>query len=126
MTDFWICRGRALDVRQLYKKHGVHCFTKGVNIRAFVAFLCGVAPDLPGLAAACGAKGIPNGAKYLYSLSWLVAIVVSGFVYWVLWKLFPFEISPSQEMYMEGVEGTEEDATSESVKVHKKDFDFEM
>jgi NCS1 family nucleobase:cation symporter-1 len=124
VTDFWICRRRALDVRQLYKVHGVHSFTKGFNIRAFIAFVCGVAPDLPGLAAACGAAGIPNGAKYLYSLSWLVATVISGFVYWVSFKIVPFEISPSQEMYMDGIQGVEEEAEKVSGEVTKKQFDL--
>ncbi|CAD0042290.1 unnamed protein product [Aureobasidium pullulans] len=105
ITDFWICRRRSLDVRALYKKHDVHHFTAGFNIRAFIAFFCGIAPNMPGLAAACGASGVPNGARYLYSLSWLVSTLVAGLVYWVSFKIKPFEISPSQEMYMDGVEG---------------------
>ncbi|THX54945.1 hypothetical protein D6D02_08176 [Aureobasidium pullulans] len=105
ITDFWICRRRSLDVRALYKKHDVHHFTAGFNIRAFIAFFCGIAPNMPGLAAACGASGVPNGARYLYSLSWLVSTLVAGLVYWISFKIKPFEISPSQEMYMDGVEG---------------------
>jgi len=123
VTDFWICRRRALDVRQLYKKHGIHRFTKGFNMRAFIAFFCGIAPDMPGLAAACGAKGVPKGATYLHSLSWLVATVVSGLVYWVSFKIVPFEVSPSQEMYMDGVESSEGEAENISGEVEKKQFD---
>lgn len=107
--------------------HGVHRYTHGVNIRAFVAFICGIAPDLPGLAAACGAKGIPKGASYLYSLSWLVAIVISGLVYWLLSQVFPMEISPTLEMYMDGADGTDatEEGTAE-VEMNKKAFDLEL
>ncbi|KAL1301565.1 hypothetical protein AAFC00_005802 [Neodothiora populina] len=124
VTDFWICRRRSLDVRELYKKHSVHSFTKGFNFRAFVAFFCGIAPDLPGLAAACGAKGVPVGAKDLYSLSWLVAIIISGAVYWALWKIFPFEVSPSSDMYVDGIEDRSDDGVTKIPhEVSKKDFD---
>lgn len=123
ITDFWICRRGALDVRQLYKKHGIHRFTKGINVRAFVAFVAGIAPDLPGLAAACGASGVPKAASYLYSLSWLVATIVSGLVYWLSFKVVAFEVSPAQEMYMDGVEGVEAETTSASIEFVKKDFD---
>lgn len=87
---------------------------------------------MPGLAAACGAKGVPKGAIYLYSLSWVVATLISGSVYWALSKLFPFEVSPSQEMYMDGIDGIDgkesslEEVTQVSGKAEKKEFDFEL
>lgn len=123
VTDFWICRRRALDIRQLYKKHGVHSFSKGFNIRAFIAFICGIVPDLPGLAHACGQTGIPKGAIYLYSLSWLVATVVSSFVYWVSFKIVPFEVSPTQEMYMDGFDASETDVVEVPETGEKKQFE---
>lgn len=111
-----------MDVRQLYKVHGVHSYTKGINIRAFIAFMCGIAPDLPGLAAACGAKHVPNGAKYLYSLSWLVAILVSSLVYWISFKIVPFAISPSQEIYMDIDSGVEVRVEQVTEEMEKKQF----
>lgn len=123
VTDFWICRRRALDVRALYKKHGVHHFTAGFNIRAFIAFVCGIAPNMPGLAAACGAKGVPNGAKHLYSLSWLVSTLVAGTVYWLSYKIQPFEVSPSQEMFMDGVDSSEAEVTKVQAEMNKKELE---
>lgn len=74
----------------------------GVNPRALIAFIFGIVPNMPGLAAACGAKGIPKGATYLYSLSWLVSILVSGFTYWLCWKMWPFPIDKKHEESIEG------------------------
>lgn len=57
---------------------------------------------MPGLAVACGAKGIPKGATYLYSLSWLVSILISGSTYWLCWKVWPFPIDQSDEACIDG------------------------
>ncbi|KAF9890571.1 hypothetical protein FE257_005702 [Aspergillus nanangensis] len=104
ITDYWVCRRRKLRVRSLYEKNGTHTFTAGFNLRAFIAFICGIVPNLPGLAAVCGQSGIPKGARYLYSLSWLVGILVSCGVYWVLFKIKPFPVDEREAEVLEGVE----------------------
>ena len=69
---------------------------------------------MPGLAAACGAVGIPKGAMYVYSLSWLVSTVVGGFSYWACWKIWPCEVDDSREqLYVEGLPDTEGSIRSE-------------
>ncbi|KAJ4387922.1 hypothetical protein N0V93_008525 [Gnomoniopsis smithogilvyi] len=73
ICDYWICRAQQLKVSALYNLRGSHYYTLGVNPRALIAFVFGIVPNLPGLAAACGASGVPKGATYLYSLSWLTA-----------------------------------------------------
>lgn len=104
VCDYWICRARSLRISSLYDPRGTHYYTMGVNPRAVIAFIFGIVPNMPGLAAACGAKGIPKGAIYLYSLSWLVSILVSGSTYWLCWKLWPFPIDQKHEQYIEGQE----------------------
>lgn len=94
----------------LYDPRGTHYYTLGVNPRAVVAFIFGIVPNMPGLAAACGAKGVPKGAIYLYSLSWLVSIIVSGITYWLCWKLWPFPVEKAQELLY--IEGREQDGSS--------------
>jgi NCS1 family nucleobase:cation symporter-1 len=105
IVDFWICRRRSLRIGSLYEMHGTHYFTAGFNLRAFLAFICGIVPNMPGLAAVCGQAGIPKGATYLYSLSWLVSILVSGSVYWVLFQIKPFKVDEEEEKFaIDGVE----------------------
>ncbi|KAL4894935.1 permease for cytosine/purines, uracil, thiamine, allantoin-domain-containing protein [Aspergillus ambiguus] len=117
ITDYWVCRKRKLRVRSLYE-HGTHSFTAGFNVRAFLAFICGIVPNMPGLAAVCGQGGIQMGASYLYSLSWLVGIVVSSVVYWLLFKISPF---PVDEQEVEVLEGVEQPLDSKSVPVSVKE-----
>lgn len=91
MADFWVLRKRHLNLASLYRHPDIYSFWHGVNIRAFVAFICGVAPNLAGLAKATGQKGIPKGATYVYSLSWLVGTVVAFLVYWALGTVWRME-----------------------------------
>lgn len=124
IVDFWICRRGRVRIRSLYEMHGTHYFTAGFNLRAFIAFICGILPDMPGLAAVCGQAGIPKGATYLYSLSWLVSIVISGFVYWVLFRIKPFEVDQDKEEFP--IDGVEADMTTgeESSHVFVKDKSY--
>lgn len=111
VADFWICRRRSISLKALYSpsRTGTHWFFHGLNWRAFVAFVCGIVPNMPGLAKACNAAlAVPKGASYVYSLSWLVSIVVSGFVYWTLHRIWPMEIDVSAEV----IESPESDAGS--------------
>lgn len=103
VCDYWVCRAQRLKVTSLYDPRGIFHYTLGVNPRAIVAFVLGIVPNLPGLAAACGATGVPKGATYLYSLSWLVSILVASFTYWVCWKIWPFPVDEQREaIYIQG------------------------
>ncbi|EME38986.1 hypothetical protein DOTSEDRAFT_160813 [Dothistroma septosporum NZE10] len=116
VCDFWIIRRRQLSLAALYlaSHDAPHWFNHGINWRAFVAFICGIAPNMPGLAKACnGALAIPKGASYLYSLSWLVSILISGSIYWVCDKLSPMPISAD-----EVVEGAASDEDVQSIEHH--------
>ncbi|KAI9371599.1 permease for cytosine/purines, uracil, thiamine, allantoin-domain-containing protein [Aspergillus egyptiacus] len=121
VVDYWVCRRRRLRVRALYEAKGTHYFTKGFNVRAGVAFLCGITPNLPGLAAVTGQGGVPVGATYLYSLSWLVSTLVSGVVYWVLFLVWPFDVDEKVVSVLEGVDGVDrvEEGVVEEVKNEK-------
>ncbi|PYI03969.1 hypothetical protein BO78DRAFT_373988 [Aspergillus sclerotiicarbonarius CBS 121057] len=117
ITDYWLIRGRNLRVRSLYDPSplGTHFFTRGFNLRAFVAFICGIAPNLPGLAHACGQTGVPTGAVYLYSMSWLVSFLVAGMVYWGLCWGWPVKVDGDE--VVEGVEVIAEEKEGEVVDV---------
>lgn len=52
-VDFFIVKRQRLDIYELYRPDGIYRFAKGWNWRAYVALLCGFAPNLPGMIAAC-------------------------------------------------------------------------
>lgn len=91
MSDFWILRNRHLNLSSLYRHPDIYSFFHGFNIRAFVAFVCGIAPNLAGLAKATGNKDVPKGATYVYSLSWLVGTIVAFVMYTIAGKIWPME-----------------------------------
>ena len=106
MIDFWIIRSRSLSLRALYSasKTDTHWFWHGCNWRAGIAFVCGIAPDLPGLAAACNPSlSVPNGAVYLYSQSWLVSTCTAAAVYWLMHKVAPMPIDLKRDDVIEGI-----------------------
>lgn len=97
IVDYYILRKQVLDLPGLYHRYGPYRFFKGFNIPAFIAFLCGITPNLPGLAWATGNTGVPQGAIYLYSVSYIVGVSVAAVVYYAICKLFP-------QLWMAGLE----------------------
>ena len=105
VTDFWIIRRRSLSLRAMYSSSetGAHWYWKGFNWRAGLAFVCGIAPDLPGLAKACSPQlSVPKGAVYLYSQSWLISTLIAAGVYLLLHLLTPMPIDHKDEDMIEG------------------------
>ena len=106
MADFWILRNRHLNLSSLYRHPDIYSFFHGFNLRAFVAFILGIAPNLAGLAKAVGNKSVPKGATYVYSLSWLIGTIVAFVVYLVLGKIWPMEEKWDTREMMDGVGGS--------------------
>ncbi|KAL3459105.1 permease for cytosine/purines, uracil, thiamine, allantoin-domain-containing protein [Aspergillus heterothallicus] len=89
-ADFWIAKGRKIDIPALYDPHGRYRYWNGVNWRALLALLIALGPNLPGLVYAVGSSEgetgihVTAGAQHLYSFNWLFGFVVSVVVYTVL------------------------------------------
>lgn len=117
MSDFWVLRNRHLNRSSLYRHPEIYSFFYGFNLRAFLAFICGIAPNLAGLVEATGNQTVPNGATYVYSLSWLVGTIVAFVVYTVAGKIWPMEEKFSETEVMDGVDGSSFGHSDEEVKV---------
>lgn len=90
LADYWIIRKRYINLSALYRHPDIYSFWRGFNLRAMIAFFCGIAPSLPGLAAATGRQRIPITATYIYSVNWCLGVAVSLVVYLtlsIIWKL---------------------------------------
>ena len=100
LSDYLLIRkARGFNIYNLYKPHGLYWYTKGVNPRAVIAFLTGVAPLLPGLVHAINPdiKGIEKGILNFYSMSWFEGLVMSGLTYYLLFLAFPFPTTTDDE-----------------------------
>jgi NCS1 family nucleobase:cation symporter-1 len=81
VADYFVLRGTRLDASSLYHRGGPYEYSGGVNLRAIVALVCGVAVALIGL--------FVPALRFLYDYAWFVGFFLSALVYVVLMKLVP-------------------------------------
>ena len=85
IADYWLLRGRTLNVGDLYRPLGEY---RGVNVVAVLALVAGVLPNLPGfLAAVHLVKDVPPFYTELYVYAWFTGTLVAGTLYLVGMKL---------------------------------------
>ncbi|KAL4899355.1 permease for cytosine/purines, uracil, thiamine, allantoin-domain-containing protein [Aspergillus multicolor] len=92
LADYWILRRRhGVKLGQLYQPHGAYWFVRGWNFRAVAAFFFAIAPNLPGLvkSVAPGIRAVPRGFEDVYTMSWLVSLVIAASVYLGFSVAFP-------------------------------------
>lgn len=76
ITDYFLIRRSRLKLSDLYRRNGIYEYENGVNPRAVVALVTGIAVALVGLA-------VPS-LRLLYDYAWFVGFGVSGAVYVML------------------------------------------
>lgn len=76
IADYFLVRQCDLQVDDLYRRNGVYEFTNGVNYRAMIALVIGIAIALLGLV-------VPP-LRWLYDYAWFVGFFVSGGLYTLL------------------------------------------
>lgn len=81
IVDYFLVRKRTLDLDGLYRRRGPYEYSNGVNYRAMVALVCGVAVALIGL--------VVPGLRWLYNYAWFVGFVIAGIVYRTLMRSVP-------------------------------------
>jgi NCS1 family nucleobase:cation symporter-1 len=87
ITDYFVLRGRELDVTDLYRRGGRYEYVGGINPRAIIALLAGVLPCVPGFLNAAFPGSFPNVGplwKSLYSYAWFAGFAVAGTMYLLL------------------------------------------
>ncbi|CAR24120.1 Thiamine transporter thi7 [Lachancea thermotolerans] len=100
IADNFLVRKRKYSVSQAFVLKGEYYYTLGTNWRAMAAFVCGMAPGLPGIAAEANAnimakmdRGIVN---FFYADSF-TSFAISFFMYWILCLIFPVKIGIEQD-----------------------------
>ena len=88
-TDYFLLRGRQLDVDDLYRRGGRYEYSGGVNPAALVALVAGVVPCVPGFLNAAFPKSFPDVGplwKGIYSYAWFAGFGIAGLLYVVLMR----------------------------------------
>jgi NCS1 nucleoside transporter family len=89
VLDFWVIHKRRYNTLALYQLHGIYRYTHGVNWRAVVAFLVGVAPSLPGFINSINTSISVGVGVHPYQFGWLLGFVGTSIVYLALEYGFP-------------------------------------
>lgn len=91
LWDFWLLKRKKYDTLALYQpENRTYQYGKwGVNWRAVVAFLVGVAPNLPGLINSVNSKIHVGVGLHPYQFGWILGFVGTSLVYVVLSGCFP-------------------------------------
>ena len=89
MVDYWLIRRNKFKLADLYRTEGVYRYARGWNWIAVVALLVGIVMAIGGAYSATDgapfpANGIIPFLKPFYDYSWVVGLIVSGAIYWVL------------------------------------------
>jgi NCS1 family nucleobase:cation symporter-1 len=92
IADYFVIRGRRLDLKALYDPHGACRYTHGFSTVALVALIVAVLPALPGFLAQVhliAGTGLPPFLLGLYNYAWFVGFGLAFAVYLALRKLAP-------------------------------------
>jgi NCS1 family nucleobase:cation symporter-1 len=81
IADYFVIRGRVLDLKGLYKKDGPYWYRNGWNPAALAALLAGIFPNLPGFLHEVGLARVGPFLAKLYHYAWFVGFGVSFAVY---------------------------------------------
>jgi NCS1 family nucleobase:cation symporter-1 len=88
IADYWLLRGRALSLPDLYDLDGAYAYSNGINWRAMAALTIAVLPVVPGFIRAAltpgGQVASPNLWDSLYTYAWFVTFTLSFVTYSVM------------------------------------------
>jgi nucleobase:cation symporter-1, NCS1 family len=79
VADYFLIRKTELDVNSLYHREGAYHYAKGINPRAIVALVLGVAIALVGLAI--------HSLRFLYDYAWFVGFFAAGISYVAMMRM---------------------------------------
>ena len=140
--DYYYVRRGYLKLSHLYSAtvpgqdstRSMYAYNKiGCNWRAYLAYICGILPNIVGFVGATGTHTVPIGATKVYRLNFFMGFCSAFIVYAILCYFFPVEIGiertgPFEKGWYEecpDVEFFEEELVGHEIQLqnHKKEFD---
>ena len=90
ICDYFLIRGRRLELAELFKVDGIYSYSAGFNWRAILALVIAIAPVVPGFLRAATTPGgqVPNPTLFdtLYVYAWFVTFGIAFVLYYLLMK----------------------------------------
>lgn len=84
ICDYFLIRKTRLDLIKLYERKGPYWYTDGFNIKALVALVVGILPNLPGFLGTIKVMKVHPLWITLYNYAWFVGFGLSFLVYGAL------------------------------------------
>ncbi|WP_414691787.1 NCS1 family nucleobase:cation symporter-1 [Noviherbaspirillum sp.] len=85
LVDYFLIRKTELNHDALFRADGEYGYANGWNLRAVIALVLGVLPNLPGFFKAAGFVGsVAPVFEVLYTYAWFVGLAISAVVYYLL------------------------------------------
>jgi len=84
VCDYYIIKKRKLNVDQLYTDRGIYWYEGGWNWRAYVSFVLGFAPLLPGFAKSIENTLDVGGAWKIYTFAWIYGFFSSMLIHYLI------------------------------------------
>lgn len=129
--DYYYVRRGYIKLTHLYSlfapenpgTQSVYKYNKiGCNWRAYVAYVCGILPNIVGFVGATETHKVPIGATRVYDLNFFMGFISSSIIYAILCVFFPVEGAPSVGPFEKGwheewqyVEDFEEELAGHSI-----------
>lgn len=101
--DYYILKKGLLYLPELYiaNNSSPYFYSNGVNWRAYVAYICGILPNIVGFVGATKTHEVPMGATYVYYFSFFTGYAASSSVLLILTLLFPIKGMPEDSKVFE-------------------------
>jgi NCS1 family nucleobase:cation symporter-1 len=87
IADYYFIRKQQLNTIELYQHTGQYNFNNGFNLRAVIALLSGILPNIPGFLVTIkviSRDAVPLWVSHLYNYAWFVGFFVSGVTYIIM------------------------------------------
>ncbi|KAK0224294.1 allantoin permease [Armillaria fumosa] len=93
IIDYFLVRKGNLQLAGLFTgtRDGPYYYTRGINWRAIVAFIAGIAVPFPGFVQSFGSVVIGKVAGDMFDFGWLASFGIGAMMYWILCRVFPVE-----------------------------------
>jgi NCS1 family nucleobase:cation symporter-1 len=89
IADYYFIRKKILILDDLYSFEGIYNFSKGFNIKALVAIVLGILPNVPGFliqVKLVDADSVWKGVAGIYNYAWFAGFLISGGTYYILMR----------------------------------------
>ena len=92
ITSYYIVHRQKINVDDVFvgSSQSIYWHTYGVNWRAPIAWICGVAPSMPGFISAVNTSVVvPRGFTRIYYINFLTGFLIASIVFTILHWVFP-------------------------------------